>query len=121
MSSWAPTLALHEPALGVGSLWQRIEAQGLQTVAVMGMSKNTGKTVCLNHLLEQVHAAGKAVGITSIGRDGEDRDEVFAIPKPPVRVTPGCLVATARDTLLRSKARTKQIGSTGVHSPMARS
>jgi hypothetical protein len=118
MSSWAPTLALHEPALGVGSLWQRIEAQGLQTVAVMGMSKNTGKTVCLNHLLEQVHAAGKAVGITSIGRDGEDRDEVFAIPKPPVRVTPGCLVATARDTLLRSKARTKQIGSTGVHSPM---
>jgi len=59
-----------------------------------------------------------AVGITSIGRDGEDRDEVFAIPKPPVQVTPGCLVATARDTLLRAKVRIKQIGNTGIDSPM---
>lgn len=99
-------------------LWQRIDELGLQTVAVMGMSKNTGKTVSLNHLLAQAHGAHKDVGLTSIGRDGEERDQVFAIPKPPVMVTAGCLVATARDTLVRAKARTKQIGTTGVHSPM---
>jgi len=91
---------------------------GLQTVAVMGMTKNTGKTVCLNHLLAMAHAAQRAVGITSIGRDGEDRDEVFAISKPAVQVTPGCLVATARDTLVRAKARTRQIATTGIDSPM---
>jgi hypothetical protein len=99
-------------------LWASIRAQGMSTLSVMGMTKNTGKTVCLNHLLEQAAAASVAMGITSIGRDGEDRDQVFSIPKPAVVVWPGCLVATARDTLLRAKVRTKQIGSTGIESPM---
>lgn len=100
------------------ALWQRIRDDGMTTLAVMGMSKNTGKTVCLNHLLTQAGARHVAVGITSIGRDGEDRDQVFSIPKPPVRVRAGALVATARDTLLRAKTRWKAIGETGVDSPM---
>lgn len=90
----------------------------MTTLAVMGMTKNTGKTVCLNHLLAQSKADGVAVGITSIGRDGEDRDQVFSIPKPPVCVRAGGLVATARDTLLRAKVRWKTIGETGIDSPM---
>lgn len=90
----------------------------MNTLAVMGMTKNTGKTVCLNHLLAQAEASDVAVGMTSIGRDGEERDQVFAIPKPPVLVWPGNLVATARDTLLRSKVRWKQIGGTGIDSPL---
>ncbi|MCK9985189.1 MAG: hypothetical protein AzoDbin1_01661 [Azoarcus sp.] len=100
------------------ALWREIRAAGMTTLAVMGMTKNTGKTVCLNHLLAQAHAQGVSVGITSIGRDGEDRDQVFFIPKPPVLVWPGSLVATARDTLLRAKVRWKQIGATGIDSPM---
>lgn len=115
-------LASPPKQFGIGSgacpLWQRMVDMNMQTVAVMGMTKNTGKTVCLNHLLAMAHAAGKAVGVTSIGRDGEERDEVFATPKPPVHVTPACLVATARDTLLRAKVRTRQIGATGIESPM---
>lgn len=113
------TTNLHPtPVAGACPLWQGLRRRGVQTVAVMGMSKNTGKTVCLNHLLIQAQQDKVAVGLTSIGRDGEERDEVFAIPKPPVHVTPGCLVATARDTLVRAKVRTKQIGATGIHSPM---
>lgn len=100
------------------ALWREIRAAGMTTLAVMGMTKNTGKTVCLNHLLAQAHAHGTSVGITSIGRDGEDRDQVFFIPKPPVLVWPGSLVATARDTLLRAKVRWKQIGATAIESPM---
>jgi hypothetical protein len=99
-------------------LWRRLDEWRARTVAVVGMTKNTGKTVCLNHLLAQAHAAHRAVGITSIGRDGEERDQVFSFVKPPVRVTPGALVATARDTLVRAKARTRTIGTTGVQSPM---
>lgn len=117
MFTHAPTLH-HTPAQGVCPLWQGLRARSLQTVAVMGMSKNTGKTVCLNHLLQQALRDNVAVGLTSIGRDGEERDEVFAIPKPPVSVTPACLVATARDTLVRAKVRTRLIGSTGIDSPM---
>lgn len=99
-------------------LWQGLRAQQVRTVAVMGMTKNTGKTVSLNHLLSQAHAERLTVGLTSIGRDGEAHDQVYAIPKPPVMVTPGNLVATASDTLVRAKARIKQIDTTGVGSPM---
>jgi hypothetical protein len=102
----------------VNPLWQRIQTQGLSTVAVMGMSKNTGKTVALNHLLAQAHAANTLVGVTSIGRDGEERDQVYQIPKPPVRVWPRSLVATARGTLARARARTKLMAGTGIESPM---
>ncbi|MBA3057532.1 MAG: hypothetical protein KJ614_16845 [Gammaproteobacteria bacterium] len=99
-------------------LWQRIQASGLSTLAVMGMTKNTGKTVALNHLLAQAAAAQVAVGVTSIGRDGEERDQVFYVPKPPVLVWPGTLVATARNTLERARVRTKLIDATGIDSPM---
>ena len=89
-----------------------------QTLAVMGMSKNTGKTVALNQLLAQAARDGICVGVTSIGRDGEERDQVFLVPKPPVKVWPGTLVATARATLQRAKVPCKLIGGTGIASPM---
>jgi hypothetical protein len=90
----------------------------MHTVAVMGMAKNTGKTVALNHLLAQAAADDVAVGLTSIGRDGEERDAVFNFPKPPVSVWPGTVVATARSTLQRARVRHKLIDATGIHSPM---
>ena len=89
-----------------------------RTLAVMGMSKNTGKTVALNHLLAQAAANGVNIGVTSIGRDGEERDQVFFIPKPPVKVWPGTLVATARATLPRAKVRCEFIANTGISSAM---
>ena len=55
-------------------LWQRIHDSGMQTLAVMGMTKNTGKTVAMNHVLAQAAAGQVDIGLTSIGRDGEDRD-----------------------------------------------
>ncbi len=99
-------------------LWQRIQSTGISTLAVMGMSKNTGKTVALNHLLTQAAKAGVTVGVSSIGRDGEDRDQVFFIPKPPIRVWPGTLVATASATLARAKVRCQRLASTGIASAM---
>ena len=59
------------PVLHASPLWANVQRLGLRTVAVMGMTKNTGKTVSLNHLLEQAQLAHVAVGLTSIGRDGE--------------------------------------------------
>lgn len=103
---------------GQSALWQRIQASGMTTLAVMGMTKNTGKTVALNHLLAQAAASGVALGVTSIGRDGEDRDAVFFVPKPAIVVWPGNLVATARSTLERAKMRYKRIDATGIDSPM---
>ena len=99
-------------------LWHRIHTSGMSTLAVMGMTKNTGKTVAMNHVLAQAANAQVDVGLTSIGRDGEDRDQVFFNPKPPIMVWPGMLVATARETLQRAKVRWKLIASTDIDSPM---
>ena len=100
------------------TLWERVCADGLTTLAVMGMTKNTGKTVTLNHVMASAAQSAVALGVTSIGRDGEERDQVFSFPKPPVKVWPGTLVATARDTLVRAKVRTQVVCSTGLGSPM---
>jgi len=100
------------------SLWRSIQASSCRTLSVMGMTKNTGKTVALNHVLAQAAAAGVRVDVTSIGRDGEAFDQVFQVPKPPVQVWPGSLVATARDTLLRAKAPTRWVADTVIPSPM---
>jgi len=105
-------------ALHPSPLWRAVGALAPRTLAVMGLAKNTGKTVTLNHLLAQAAGQRLAVGLTSIGRDGEERDAVFAIPKPPVRVWPGTVVATARATLARAGVRTRWLAGTGVASPM---
>ncbi len=117
MSTAAPW-PLSVPAAAAPDLWTRIRAQGMRVVAVVGLGKNTGKTVTLNHLLARAADDHVAVGLSSIGRDGEDRDAVFSIPKPPVVVWPGSLVATARGTLLRAQARTRLLGATGITGPL---
>ena len=100
------------------ALWRSVQDSAFKTLAVMGMSKNTGKTVALNHLLAQAAASDVQIGVSSIGRDGEDQDQVFLVPKPPVLVWPGTLVATARATLQRAKVRVKLIASTDIASAM---
>ena len=44
-------------------------------VSIIGMEKNVGKTTVLNQLIEDI-GMKKIVGLTSIGRDGEDTDVV---------------------------------------------
>ena len=105
-------------AAGGSGLWDAIAHSGADSIAVMGTAKNTGKTVTLNHLLAQAARAGMAVGVTSIGRDGESRDEVYAIPKPPVRLWPGNVVATARATLHKADLQWEPIEDTGLSSAM---
>lgn len=112
----APLAAGTSPA--TSSLWAHIRAQRLGVVAVVGTAKNTGKTVTLNHLMACAAADGLRLGLTSIGRDGEARDAVFSIPKPRIHVWPGTVVATASDTLQRTRARHRRLAATGTASPM---
>lgn len=101
-------------------LWDSIETYRCQTIAVMGMAKNTGKTVALNHLLQAAVNHSVLTGITSIGRDGETHDQVFLHPKPLVVVPKGTLIATARDTLNRARINWKKLTETPCDSSMGR-
>lgn len=101
-------------------LWKSVQESGAQTIAVMGMAKNTGKTVVLNHLLAEAEKQDISVGITSIGRDGESHDQVFRNPKPLISVPKGTLIATAQDTLNRARIQWEKIAETGIDTSMGK-
>lgn len=66
-----------------------------KTISIVGMSKNSGKTVALNHLISGAYDEGISIGITSIGRDGESLDVVTDTEKPMIYAEEGTLIATA--------------------------
>lgn len=56
----------------------------LHSLSIVGMAKNTGKTVCLNYVLDQLRMTDKVIAVTSIGVDGEKTDQVTKTEKPEV-------------------------------------
>ena len=75
------------------SLIDRI--QQCRTLSITGMAKNTGKTVTLNYLLEQLRLSGKRVAVTSIGIDGEKTDLVTQTEKPEIELYEGMMFVTS--------------------------
>ncbi|MGB3366531.1 MAG: hypothetical protein WBA54_03505 [Acidaminobacteraceae bacterium] len=72
-----------------------------ETVSIVGMAKNVGKTVTLNEIIDQACELSIVLGITSIGRDGESRDLVSDTEKPRIFITKGTIIATAEKLLNR--------------------
>ncbi len=83
------------------------------TIAVAGMCKNAGKTTVVNHLLRQYNVIYKT-GLTSIGYDGEDVDEITMLEKPRIGVYPGMIVATCEGCLNSATAEFKILCSAGI-------
>jgi hypothetical protein len=88
-------------------------------LALVGLAKNTGKTVALGTLLRELEADGRHVGVTSVGRDGEERDAIdFRIEKPRIEMPGGSLVATT-DSLLRASGLPHELlEETAVRTPL---
>ncbi len=88
-------------------------------LALVGLAKNTGKTETLAALLRELQAQGRHVGVTSVGRDGEERDVIdFRIEKPRVHLPGGSLVATT-DVLLRAGGLPHELlARTGIRTPL---
>jgi hypothetical protein len=59
----------------------------------VGTGKNSGKTTLLNEVNRVLSGAGRVVGVTTIGHDGEAFDSVLGHPKPPVMLYPGNLAS----------------------------
>ncbi len=55
-----------------------------RSLSIVGLEKNTGKTVCLNYILGRLHQLGVSTAVTSIGVDGEQVDSVYATAKPEI-------------------------------------
>jgi hypothetical protein len=92
---------------------------GTRTLALVGLAKNTGKTVTLAAILAEHAAAGRTVGVTSIGHDGERHDVIDArIEKPSVRLQAGDLLASTGALLRASGHAHERIERTGVRTPL---
>jgi hypothetical protein len=90
-------------------------------LALVGLAKNTGKTETLATLLRELEAEGRRVGVTSVGRDGEERDAIDArIAKPRIVLAGESLVATT-DTLLRASGLPHELlEQTDIRTPLGR-
>jgi hypothetical protein len=90
-------------------------------LALVGLAKNTGKTVALAALLRELRAQGRCVGVTSVGRDGEERDVIdFRIAKPSIELAGGSLVATTDALLRQSGLPHELLEETDVRTPLGR-
>ncbi len=87
-------------------------------ISIIGMAKNSGKTVTLNHLLLEAMEEVIQVGITSLGRDGESLDLVTETEKPRIFATEGTIIATATSLLSLGDANVEIIKVTDYRTPL---
>ncbi len=71
------------------------EIQSYKSVAIVGLAKNAGKTECLNYILRRVKGSGRRFALTSIGIDGESRDQVCQTPKPEIEIYENMIFVTS--------------------------
>ncbi len=65
------------------------------SLSIVGLEKNVGKTECLNYILLRLPLNEKKIAVTSIGIDGENKDQVTATKKPEIYLREGVYFSTA--------------------------
>lgn len=65
------------------------------SLSIVGTEKNVGKTECLNYILRRLSLRNKKVAITSIGIDGENKDQVTSTRKPEIYLHKNFYLSTA--------------------------
>lgn len=81
--------------LGAALLEQVLRGERASRLSVVGLSKNAGKTVTLNHLIQAAAERSMVIGLVSTGRDGEEQDAITELPKPRIWAPRGAWIATA--------------------------
>lgn len=89
----------------------------MQVIGVAGTAKNSGKTTTTASLLG-CWPDPASLALTSIGYDGEIRDNVTGLPKPRLAVSTGSLVVTAEECLRAGSARLSIICTTRESTPL---
>ena len=89
----------------------------VQSMSIVGMCKNAGKTTMLNWLLSHT-GRQQILGLTSIGRDGESTDVVTGTEKPSIFVPAGTRIATAKDMIRLGDVTKEILVTTGIPTPL---
>ena len=91
-----------------------------ESISIVGMAKNAGKTVTLNAILDEAYENGKTIGLTSIGRDGEKQDIVTCTDKPLIYVYEGSIIATPESLFEKSEAKMEVLEVTNFYTSMGK-
>lgn len=65
------------------------------SLSIVGLEKNTGKTECLNFILRNLPSDQVKVAVSSIGIDGEGLDQVTHTAKPEIILRKGMFFSTS--------------------------
>ena len=71
------------------------EILNYDSLSIVGLQKNTGKTVSLNYVLDRLPIDKKRIAVTSIGIDGETTDQVTRTQKPEITLRQGMYFGTS--------------------------
>ncbi len=99
-------------------LIELIDARAATAVAIVGMTKNVGKTVALNCLIDRYAAARRILGLVSAGYDGERFDRLTLKDKPRIHVPAGAFVATARACIDAAEAVLEPLYRSPIATPL---
>ncbi|MDR3215658.1 MAG: hypothetical protein LBT75_05265 [Bacilli bacterium] len=92
------------------------ELNNYRSLAVIGLSKNAGKTTTLNAILKLRDYTNCM--LTSIGYDGEEADLIFNTKKPTIYIKENTIIATAKKCLLNSEISFEILETTGFNTPL---
>ncbi|MBQ0016465.1 MAG: hypothetical protein KBT04_05730 [Bacteroidales bacterium] len=91
-----------------------------RSLAVVGLAKNTGKTVTLNYILRGLHDRKKKCLVTSIGVDGEQQDSVYATSKPEITLYEGMRLVTSEVHYNHRQLLSEIVATSEWHTAMGR-
>ena len=74
-----------------------------RSCSIVGLEKNTGKTVSLNYVLSHLPLDRMRIGLSSIGIDGETTDQVTKTAKPEITLQEGTYFGTSEKHYLQRR------------------
>jgi hypothetical protein len=91
-----------------------------KSVSIVGLEKNTGKTECLNYILNKIKNTALQIAVTSIGVDGESYDQLYQTPKPEITLFENMLFVTSEKHFLEKKLTAKILNVGSQHTALGR-
>ncbi|MGI5859052.1 MAG: hypothetical protein ACOX8P_07005 [Tepidanaerobacteraceae bacterium] len=89
-------------------------------IGIAGTAKNTGKTTTTSSILDELYNKKILIGLTSIGYDGEETDNITGLPKPRLFVKKNTILATAEKCLKAGSADYDILETTDIMTPLGR-
>jgi|SRR5690554_423923 len=91
----------------------------MKVLGIAGTAKNTGKTTTTVSIIN-LWSRHRELAVTSIGYDGESRDNVTGLPKPRLLVPAGALVVTASRCVGAGSAGIEVLTKTDIGTPLGK-